>query len=177
MSEDCFVTATAGHVTTITFNSPPSNFVTPGILSRSADLLERLDQDSTCRAVLLRAGGKIFCAGADLSDAAENGPEGTEATARAASSPSEALEMGLVDQLSTIERLDADALAFATEIAANAPLAVQSTRATLRRELAEQIRAQTDREGIEQQKLFRTHDFAEGVKAMAGRRPPSFEGR
>src|SRR5215470_5766167 len=47
----------------------------------------------------------------------------------------QALAWGLCDQLTTPERLRADALALAAEIAENAPLAVESTRATMRRDL------------------------------------------
>jgi enoyl-CoA hydratase/carnithine racemase len=87
---------------------------------------------------------------------------------------SEALEVGLIDKLTSAETLRDEALAFATEIANNAPLAVQATRATLRGDLANLIRIQTDHEWIEQKKLRTTADFAEGVRAMIERRPPIF---
>jgi enoyl-CoA hydratase/carnithine racemase len=65
----------------------------------------------------------------------------------------------------------------AAEIAANAPLAVRSTRKTLRTELAAAVRAATDHEFIEQQWLMKTEDFREGVKSVAERRPGNFKGR
>jgi len=88
----------------------------------------------------------------------------------------EALEWGLVDVLVPISELKAAALALANEIAENAPLAVQSTRATLRAGLAEKVKAQTDHELKEQTWLRKTSDFAEGVRAVAERRPGNFTG-
>ena len=64
----------------------------------------------------------------------------------------------------------------AREIAENAPLAVQSTRATLRKELAAAVQAQTDHEFVEQTALRATKDFAEGVRAVAERRAGRFTG-
>jgi enoyl-CoA hydratase/carnithine racemase len=75
------------------------------------------------------------------------------------------------------DRLRAAAFALAGEIAENAPLAIVSTRATLRAGLAEAIRAQTALEYREQDRLRRTEDFAEGVRAVAERRPGHFVGR
>jgi enoyl-CoA hydratase/carnithine racemase len=63
------------------------------------------------------------------------------------------------------------------EIAQSAPLAVVSTRETMRRGLCEAIEAATERELVEQDWLRRTDDFQEGVKAMADRRLPNFRGR
>ena len=66
------------------------------------------------------------------------------------------------------------ALALAEEIALSAPLAVDSIRQTMRGHLAAQVRAATDREKAEQDRLRRTSDFREGVAAMNQRRTPDF---
>jgi len=66
--------------------------------------------------------------------------------------------------------------ALAREIAASAPLAVRSIRATLRGTLAERIRAATDHERKEQERLQRTADFREGIAASRDRRVPDFKG-
>lgn len=83
---------------------------------------------------------------------------------------------GLVDQVVPQEGLHAAALALAQEIAEGAPLAVESTRATLRRELAAAVQAQTAHELAEQTRLFATQDHAEGVRAVRERRPGRFIG-
>ncbi len=88
----------------------------------------------------------------------------------------EALAWGLVDDVTDLAGLRADALALARELAENAPLAVQATRATLRAGLVEEIRRATAHEAAEQAKLRGTNDFAEGVKAVAERRPGKFTG-
>ena len=56
----------------------------------------------------------------------------------------QAYAWGLADVLAPLEELQAAALKLAGEIAENAPLAVQSTRATFRAELAAAVKAQTD---------------------------------
>ena len=84
----------------------------------------------------------------------------------------EALAWGLVDEVADDARAAAHRLA--AEIAENAPLAVQSTRATLRGDLAAQVKAQTDHEHDEQAWLRQTADFAEGVRAVAERRIGNF---
>jgi enoyl-CoA hydratase/carnithine racemase len=70
----------------------------------------------------------------------------------------------------------AEASQLAREIALSAPLAVQSTRTTLRAGLVEQIRQAVARESAEQNAQFQTADFREGVAAMAARREPQFKG-
>lgn len=89
----------------------------------------------------------------------------------------EALRIGLVDLLVPEAEVRTKAIELATEIAVSSPLAVQSTRATLRAGIVEQVRLAVARESIEQNWQFKTEDFAEGVKAMAERRPPRFQGR
>ena len=88
----------------------------------------------------------------------------------------EALSWGLVDDLAPIGMLRETALALARELAENAPLAVETTRATMRAGLAEQVKAQTDREFVIQSALRKTADFAEGIRAVAERRPGKFTG-
>ena len=88
----------------------------------------------------------------------------------------EAAEWGLVDRLVPAAELDAAALALAQEIATGAPLAVRSTRATMRGDLHALVVAQTDHELAEQAWLQKTADFAEGVRAVAERRPGRFRG-
>jgi enoyl-CoA hydratase/carnithine racemase len=89
----------------------------------------------------------------------------------------EALDMGLADVLVEPDNLRSAAVGLAREIAENAPLAVLSTRTTMRRGLAEAVKAQTDHEFVEQARLMRTEDHKEGVKAVAERRVGNFVGR
>ena len=89
----------------------------------------------------------------------------------------EALAIGLADVLVPLDRLRATAIELAAEIAANAPLAVESTRATMRLGLAQRIAERTDRESDEQAELRGTEDFAEGIRATAERRTPVFHRR
>jgi enoyl-CoA hydratase/carnithine racemase len=88
----------------------------------------------------------------------------------------QALEWGLADVLAPLDELEATALRLAGEIAENAPLAVQSTRATFRADLAEAVKRQTDHELVEQSWLRQTKDFAEGVRAVNERRAGNFVG-
>ena len=88
----------------------------------------------------------------------------------------QALAIGLVDELAAPEHALARAQALAADIAASSPLAVQSTRASLRQGLAEQVRATNRHEWSQQQGHFQSLDFQEGVRAMAERRLPTFQG-
>jgi enoyl-CoA hydratase/carnithine racemase len=89
----------------------------------------------------------------------------------------EAARWGLADLLVPQQTVREEALKLAAEIAEGAPLAVQSTRLTLRRHLAAEVREQTDREGAEQSWLSRTEDHKEGIRAVAERRPGKFSAR
>jgi enoyl-CoA hydratase/carnithine racemase len=88
----------------------------------------------------------------------------------------QALEWGLVDEVVAAGELGARAAALARELAENAPLAVQATRRTMRGALAAQVLEATDREFEIQAALRQTADFAEGIRAVAERRPGRFTG-
>ena len=88
----------------------------------------------------------------------------------------EAAAIGLVDRCVDDDRIRDEARLLAAEIAASAPLAVRSIKQTMRGHLPDAIRAATDREKAEQERLSTTSDWLEGVAAMAERRPPRFTG-
>jgi enoyl-CoA hydratase/carnithine racemase len=246
-----------GHVAVMTFARGPSNFASVELMRGLAEVLERLDADARCRAVVLQAEGKVFCAGADLANPEGVGGAGMDsvralydqalrifacATPMVAAvqgaavgaglglaltadfrvaapearfsanfvklgfhpgfglthtlprlvgaqraallmlsgrrvKPEAALEWGLVDEIAPAAELRAAALRLAGEIAENAPLAVDATRKTLRAGLVEAVAAALQREHAEQTALRGTADYAEGLRAVAERRPGNFVGR
>lgn len=89
----------------------------------------------------------------------------------------EAARIGLCDRLVAADDVRPAAHALAAEIAAAAPLAVRSIRATMRGDLAERVRAAVAHEDAEQSRLRQTSDWREGVRATAERRTPRFEGQ
>ncbi len=246
-------------VATVEIRRPPHNFFDLSLIQQIADTYEKLDGMPECRAILLCADGKNFCAGANfgasdagnakdssrgslsndlyrqavrifrckkpvvaaIQGAAVGGglglavsadfrvtcPEGRfsanftklgfhpgfgltvtlpELIGRQRASllfltsrridGVQAQAWGLADECVPLEKLRPTALALAQEIASCAPLAVASTRATLRLGMADRIAMQTDHELAEQNALRLTADWAEGVKATAERREPNFIG-
>ena len=89
----------------------------------------------------------------------------------------EAFAMGLADVLVPQSDVRRAALQLAGEIAENAPLALMSTRATMRGDLADRVLRATEHELIEQTRLRKTDDFKEGVAATAERRVAKFTGK
>jgi 2-(1,2-epoxy-1,2-dihydrophenyl)acetyl-CoA isomerase len=245
-------------VAEVELHRPPDNYFDRALIGALADTYHALDADPRCRAIVLCAEGKHFCAGAnltggpgggnsDLADgvgslyreairlfeattpvvAAVHGaaiggglglacsadfrvgcPEarfaanfarlgfhhgfGLSVTLPGIVGPQRSLELlytgrriggeeaariGLCDRLVPADQVRAAAHALAAEIASSAPLAVRSIRATMRGQLAGQVRAATAREGAEQERLRQTADWREGVRAMAERRTPRFEER
>ncbi|KUL26837.1 enoyl-CoA hydratase [Actinoplanes awajinensis subsp. mycoplanecinus] len=88
----------------------------------------------------------------------------------------EAFRIGLADRLAEPGRVRDTARALALEIAASAPLAVRSMRATLRGDLAARVRQALDHELAEQRVHWATKDSAEGIAASLARRAPVFTG-
>ena len=250
-----------GVVATVEIRRPPHNFFDSALIAEISDAFERLDDDPVCRAIVLAAEGRSFCAGADFSKRMETGTVAEAARSGAgrhlykeaarlfrAKKPvvgaihgaavggglglalvpdfrvtctearfsanfnrlgfhpgfgltatlprlvgaqqaallfytgrripgDEAVRIGLADLLVPLAEVRSAAQALALEIAQSSPLAVLSTRETLRRGLIDDIEAATERELVEQDWLRRTEDFQEGIKAMAERRLPNFQGR
>ncbi len=57
-----------GHVAVVTLQRPPHNFFDRILIAQLADILEALDTQPQCRAIVLAAQGKSFCAGANFTD-------------------------------------------------------------------------------------------------------------
>ena len=245
----------SGHVGQIEIQRPPHNYFDNALINQIADALEAFDRDAACRAVVLCAQGKSFCAGADFANRPATGANESgkhlykEATrifrtrkpvvaavqgaaiggglglalaadfrvtcqeARFSANfnrlgfhpgfsltytlprlvgqqkanllfytgrrvpGDEAVAMGMADVLVPLADVRAAATALATEIAQSAPLAVQSTRETMRRGFADAAERATERELTEQDWTRKTADFKEGVKAWGEKRLPKFEGR
>jgi enoyl-CoA hydratase/carnithine racemase len=250
-------TALQDRVGLVEIRRPPNNFFDNALIAQIGDAFDAFDRDDACRAIVLAAEGKAFCAGADFANrpatgaaaegsgkhlykeavrlfrakkpivaavhgAAVGGGLGLALVAdfrvtckearfsanftRLGFHPGfgltttlprlvgpqkaallfytgrrvpgdEAVAMGLADLLAPQAEVRSAALALAREIAESSPLAVVSTRETLRRGLADDIEAATERELVEQEWQRRTEDFREGVKAMAERRLPDFKGK
>ena len=245
----------SGHVGVVEIRRPPHNYFDNALINQIGDAFEAFDRDNQCRAVVLCADGKSFCAGADFANRPATGAAGesgkhlykeairlfrtkkpivgaiqgaaiggglglalvadfrvTCAEGRFSANfnrlgfhpgfgltctlprlighqkanllfytgrrvtGEEAVELGLADQLVPLAEVRQAALALATEIAQSAPLAVMSTRETVRRGLADAIEAATERELVEQDWTRKTADFKEGVKAWAEKRLPDFKG-
>ena len=89
----------------------------------------------------------------------------------------QAYEWGLADVLVAQADVRKAAMDLAKEIAEGAPLAVQSTRETMRRGYADAAEVATERELVEQDWNRKTEDFKEGVKSYAEKRVGNFKGR
>ncbi|HXZ53147.1 MAG TPA: enoyl-CoA hydratase/isomerase family protein [Burkholderiales bacterium] len=71
----------ADAVATVEIRRPPHNFFDLALIRQLADAFEALDRNSECRAIVLAAEGKSFCAGANLGDGTQDTSIGTPNTA------------------------------------------------------------------------------------------------
>ncbi|MDT5303984.1 MAG: 2-(1,2-epoxy,2-dihydrophenyl)acetyl-CoA isomerase [Mycobacterium sp.] len=88
----------------------------------------------------------------------------------------EARELGLVRKVVAHEHLISEAIAYAEQIAAQPPIAVQFAKRALVRSLDSALLAQLELEWSYQVAAFDTDDAREGIAAFRERRPPRFGG-
>lgn len=89
----------------------------------------------------------------------------------------EAKDLGLVNDVVADDELMNVAKDWAGEIAANAPLAVQSIKRLFRAGMNEDFRTHSEHVLLQLASLMRTQDFQEGLLSFMERRPAEFTGR
>jgi len=62
-----------GHVATVEIQRPPHNFFDFSLIGQIADAFAAMDNDPQCRAIVLAAQGKSFCAGANFGSGRSDG--------------------------------------------------------------------------------------------------------
>ncbi|WIG50907.1 MAG: Enoyl-CoA hydratase [Afipia sp.] len=85
--------------------------------------------------------------------------------------------MGLTNHVVPDAELMPRARALAAEIAANAPLAVQSAKRMMRVGLSENFNDHVHHVFLQLLPLMRTQDFREGLASFLEKRPADFKGR
>ncbi len=92
-------------------------------------------------------------------------------------SAADSLALGLTSEVVPDAELMARARAIAAEIAANAPLAVQSAKRLMRMGMEETFNDHVHHVYLQFLQLVRTQDFREGMTSFLEKRPAEFKGR
>jgi 2-(1,2-epoxy-1,2-dihydrophenyl)acetyl-CoA isomerase len=88
-----------------------------------------------------------------------------------------ALRLGIVNQLVSAARLEAEVKALAQKIAHGPPLAIRAVKKTLFASEAEKMGLALAREVDEQVRCYSSEDCSEGIRAFFEKRPPQFRGK
>lgn len=88
----------------------------------------------------------------------------------------QAKEIGLVSDVVPAADLDELAMGLATEIAANAPMAIRAAKRMMRHAMTEDFEDHVQRQYLALLPLFASKDFREGLASYLERRPPEFTG-
>lgn len=89
----------------------------------------------------------------------------------------EALEIGLVNQVVPAEALHDAAMTMASEVAANAPLAIRASKRLMRHAMTESLEDHVQRQYLALLPLFGSKDFREGLASYVEKRPADFQGQ
>ncbi|MCP3988929.1 MAG: enoyl-CoA hydratase [Actinomycetia bacterium] len=89
----------------------------------------------------------------------------------------EALSLGLTNRVVPAESFEADALAFAEELASGPPIAHRLMKENLNRALHHDLRECLDAEAVGMTRTGQTEDHKEAAKAFVEGRRPEFKGR
>jgi enoyl-CoA hydratase/carnithine racemase len=92
-------------------------------------------------------------------------------------SPTEALELGIVNSVLPADELREKTLEFARALAAGATKAIANIKLAVHEGLAAGLEAGLERERELVEELFRSDDGREGIAAFAEKRKPVFSGR
>ena len=89
----------------------------------------------------------------------------------------EALRIGLVNKVTTVEGLKAAVRDYAEMIGQNAPLTVKAAKMAVREAMKDPERRKLDEVGKAVDACFESDDFKEGRRAFMEKRKPAFQGR
>ncbi len=92
-------------------------------------------------------------------------------------SASRSLEFGLVNKVVNADELRDSAMTWATQIATNAPLAIQEMKRLFRHGLTQDFESHSHHVLLSVLNLFKSSDFREGVQSFMEKRSPEFKGR
>ena len=89
----------------------------------------------------------------------------------------DALAMGLVNRVSSVEELERVVQEYAAMISANAPLTLRAAKLAIKQTLQDPARRKLDEVRAAVATCFDSEDYAEGRRAFAEKRKPRFQGK